>query len=61
MPRSISVSRKYLLALSRELSLPSYQRSCRGRRNPWVGGPAGVAERKDEVENVARVGLAEEG
>lgn len=44
-------------ALSRELSLPSCQRSFRGRRNPWGGGPAGVAEREDEVENVATVVL----
>lgn len=53
MPRSISVSRKYLPALSREDSLPSSQRSFRGRRKPWGGGPAGVAARRVEVVKVA--------
>ena len=53
MPRSISVRRKYLPALSREVSLPSSQRSLRGRRKPWGGGPAGVAAKRVEVVNVA--------
>lgn len=56
MPRSISVRRKYLPALSREDSLPSSQRSLRARRKPWGGGPAGVAKRCVEVEKVAIVG-----
>jgi len=53
MPRSISVRRKYLPALSSEVSLPSSHRSLRGRRKPWGGGPAGVAARGVEVVNVA--------
>ena len=53
MPRSISVMRKKRPALSSELSLLSCQRSCRGRRNPCGGGPAGVAEWEGEVENEA--------
>ena len=53
MPRSISVSRKYFPALSRDDSLPSSQRSLRGRRKPWGGGPAGVAARKVDVVKVA--------
>ena len=47
MPRSISVRRKYLPALSREDSLPSSQRSFDGSRKPWGGGPAGVAARRE--------------
>ena len=53
MPRSISVSRKYLPALSREDSVPSSQRSFRGSRKPWGGGPAGVAARRDVLVKVA--------
>ncbi len=53
MPRSISVRRKYLPALSREDSLPSSQRSFRGSRKPWGGGPAGVAARRDVLAKVA--------
>ena len=55
MPRSISVSKKYLPALSREVSLPSSHRSLRARRKPCGGGPAGVAKRCVEVEKVAMV------
>lgn len=40
-------------ALSREVSFPSSHRSFRGRRKPWGGGPAGVAERRAAVVNVA--------
>ena len=53
MPRTISVRRKYLLALSREDSLPSSQRSFRGSRKPWGGGPAGVAARWEVLVKVA--------
>ena len=53
MPRTISVSRKYLPALSREDSLPSSQRSFRGSRKPWGGGPAGVAARWEVLVKVA--------
>lgn len=53
MPRAISVRRKYLPALSREDSLPSSQRSFRGSRKPWGGGPAGVAARREVLVNVA--------
>lgn len=53
MPRSISVRRKYLPALSRADSLPSSQRSFRGSRNPWGGGPAGVAARREVLVKVA--------
>lgn len=53
MPRSISVRRKYLPALSREDSLPSSQRSFRASRKPWGGGPAGVAARRDVLVKVA--------
>lgn len=53
MPRTISVRRKYLLALSREVSLPSSQRSFRGSRKPWGGGPAGVAVRREVLVKVA--------
>lgn len=53
MPRSISVRRKYLPALSSEVSLPSSQRSFRGSRNPWGGGPAGVAARREVLVKVA--------
>ncbi len=45
IPRIISVRRKYLPALSKELSLLSSHRSFRGRRKPCGGGPAGVAAR----------------
>ena len=53
MPRAISVRRKYLPALSREDSLPSSQRSFRGSRKPWGGGPAGVAARREVLVKVA--------
>ena len=53
MPRTISVKRKYLPALSREVSLLSSHRSFRGSRKPCGGGPAGVAERKADVEKRA--------
>ena len=53
MPRTISVRRKYLPALSREVSLPSSQRSLRGSRKPWGGGPAGVAARREVLVKVA--------
>lgn len=61
MPRSISVMRKYLAALSSELSLPSSHRSFRGSRNPCGGGPAGVAEWQGDVEKVAAVVVVAEG
>ena len=53
MPRSISVRRKYLPALSRDDSLPSSHRFTLGRRNPEGGGPAGKAARREEVVKVA--------
>ena len=53
MPRSISVMRKYLPALSSEPSLLSSQRSVRGRRKPDGGAPAGVAGRRVEEEKAA--------
>ena len=53
MPLAISVKRKYLPALSNALSLPSSHRSGRGNRNPFGGGPAGVAYRLEDVENAA--------
>lgn len=59
MPRIISVMRKYLPALSRELSLLSCHLSFRGRRNPGGGGPAGVAEQEGEVENAAALEMVE--
>lgn len=59
MPRIISVMRKYLPALSRELSLLSCHLSFRGRRNPGGGGPAGVAEQGGEVENAAALEMVE--
>lgn len=59
MPRIISVIRKYLPALSRELSLLSCHLSFRGRRNPDGGGPAGVAEQEGEVENAAALEMVE--
>ena len=58
MPRIISKSRKYLPALSSEDSLPSSQRSLRGRRKPAGGGPDGVAAREAEVENGDAIGEA---
>ena len=57
MPRTISVRRKKFPALSRELSDPSSQRFCRGRRKPAGGGPAGVAARWAEVEKRAVAGV----
>lgn len=51
--------RKYLPALSRELSLLSCHLSFRGRRNPGGGGPAGVAEQDGEVENAAALEMVE--
>lgn len=59
MPRIISVMRKYLPALSRELSLLSCHLSFRGRRNPGGGAPAGVAEQEGEVENAAALEMVE--
>lgn len=59
MPRIISVMRKYLPALSRELSLLSCHLSFRGRRNPGGGGPAGVAEQDGEDENAAALEMVE--
>ena len=53
MPRSISVRRKYLPALSRAVSLLSSHRFTRGRRKPEGGGPAGKAARREEVVKVA--------
>ena len=53
MPRSISVRRKYLPALSRDDSLPSSHRFTLGRRNPEGGGPAGKAARREVVVKVA--------
>ena len=53
MPLIISVMRKYLPALSNVLSLPSSHRSGRGNRKPCGGGPLGVADREDDVANVA--------
>ena len=53
MPRSISVRRKYLPALSRDDSALSSHRFTRGRRKPEGGGPAGVAAKRDEVAKVA--------
>jgi len=53
IPRNSSVKRKYLPALSRAFSLLSSHRSFRGNRKPAGGGPAGVAERKADVEKVA--------
>lgn len=40
-------------ALSSDDTLPSSQRSLRGRRNPCGGGAAGMAERNGDVEKVA--------
>lgn len=57
MPRTISVKRKYLPALSREDSFPSSQRAWRGRRKPEGGGPAGVAGRWIVVVKVAHGGV----
>lgn len=51
--------RKYLPALSRELSLLSCHLSFRGRRNPGGGGPAGVAEQEGEDENAAALEMVE--
>ena len=45
--------RKYFPALSNELSLPSSHCSFRGNRNPCGGGPAGVAQRKEDEEKAA--------
>jgi hypothetical protein len=53
IPLNNSVKRKYLPALSRMFSLLSSHRSFRGNRKPAGGGPAGVAERRAEVEKVA--------
>ena len=43
MPRNISVSKKYLPARSSVESFSSSHLGGRGRRNPFGGGPAGVA------------------
>ena len=53
IPLIISVKRKYLPALSKELSLASSHRSFRGSLNPVGGGPRGVAERNADVEKAA--------
>lgn len=53
MPRAISVKRKYLLALSKEFSVPSSQRCVRGSRKLFGGAPAGVAAMGAEVEKSA--------
>ena len=56
IPRIISVMRKYLPALSNVLSLLSSHRSGLGNRKPCGGGPLGVADRGEDVEN-ATVGV----
>ena len=61
MPRTISVRRKYLPALSRDDSLSSSQRSLRGSRKPWGGGPAGVAARREVLVKVAVEGTLVRG
>ena len=48
------MSKKYLPARSNDPS-PSSHRFGRGNRNPGGGGPLGVAQRRDVVENWARV------
>ena len=53
IPRNISVNRKYLPALSKEVSLRSSQRSVAGNRKPRGGGPAGVALRAVLEEKAA--------
>ena len=53
IPLIISVKRKYLPALSKELSLASSQRSLRGSLNPAGGGPRGVAYRNAVMEKAA--------
>ena len=53
MPRIISVSRKYLPALSNELSFDSSHRRSLGNLKPWGGGPEGVADRGADVEKAA--------
>lgn len=53
MPRTISVKRKYLLALSKVCSVPSSQRCVRGSRKLLGGAPAGVAATEAEVEKGA--------
>ena len=53
IPLAISVKRKYLPALSNELSFDSSHRGCLGSLKPGVGGPEGVADRVVDVENVA--------
>ena len=58
MPLIISVMRKNVPALSKEVSLLSSQRSLRGKRKPCGGGPAGVAAWMAEDEKAAvAVGL----
>ncbi len=54
MPRNISMSKKYLPALSSALS-PSSHFFWRGNRNPGGGGPAGVAARASVVLKKATV------
>lgn len=54
MPRNISMSKKYLPALSRAES-PSSHFFWRGNRNPGGGGPAGVAARGKVVLKKATV------
>lgn len=50
MPRNSSAMRKYLVALSREVSLCWSHRFGGARRKPEGGGPAGVAALMAEVE-----------
>lgn len=58
IPLAISVMRKNVPALSKELSLLSSHRSLRGKRKPCGGGPAGVAAWTAEDEKAAvAVGL----
>ena len=53
IPRIISARRKYLLALSSELSPLSSHRRVGGKRKPEGGGPAGVAALWVDDENAA--------
>ena len=52
MPRNISAKRKYLLALSSELSVVSSHFLVGGRRKPAGGGPDCRAGRAADVEKV---------
>ena len=53
MPRTISLKRKYLVALSKEVSVLSSQLCVRGSRKFLGGAPAGVAATEAEVEKSA--------